>query len=70
MLMILIENYYIFIDIYLFIFYFASLVPRGPLNWYRNVERNWRWMCSRPRGKVIITPDYYKLHLNIITHYT
>ncbi|KAJ8287384.1 hypothetical protein COCON_G00000430 [Conger conger] len=18
---------------------------RGPLNWYRNVERNWRWMC-------------------------
>lgn len=25
--------------------------PRGPLNFYRNVERNWRWMCSRPRGK-------------------
>ncbi|KAI4884603.1 hypothetical protein NFI96_034566 [Prochilodus magdalenae] len=24
---------------------------RGPLNWYRNVERNWRWLCSRPRGK-------------------
>ncbi|XP_076835394.1 bifunctional epoxide hydrolase 2 [Brachyhypopomus gauderio] len=27
---------------------------RGPLNWYRNVERNWRWMCSRPRGKILI----------------
>ncbi|XP_060790521.1 bifunctional epoxide hydrolase 2 isoform X2 [Neoarius graeffei] len=24
---------------------------RGPLNLYRNVEKNWRWMCSRPRGK-------------------
>ncbi|KAG7261068.1 hypothetical protein CRUP_031663 [Coryphaenoides rupestris] len=21
---------------------------RRPLNWYRNVERSWRWMCSRP----------------------
>nr|XP_055028477.1 bifunctional epoxide hydrolase 2 isoform X1 [Misgurnus anguillicaudatus] len=27
---------------------------RGPLNWYRNGERNWRWMCSRPRGKVMM----------------
>ncbi|KAI5618940.1 bifunctional epoxide hydrolase 2, partial [Silurus asotus] len=27
---------------------------RGPLNLYRNVERNWRWMCSRPRGKASI----------------
>uniref|UniRef100_A0A4W4F9S4 AB hydrolase-1 domain-containing protein n=1 Tax=Electrophorus electricus TaxID=8005 RepID=A0A4W4F9S4_ELEEL len=27
---------------------------RGPLNWYRNVERNWRWMCSRPWGKILI----------------
>ncbi|XP_016379414.1 bifunctional epoxide hydrolase 2 isoform X2 [Sinocyclocheilus rhinocerous] len=27
---------------------------RGPLNWYRNGERNWRWMCSRPRGKASV----------------
>ncbi|XP_056157138.1 bifunctional epoxide hydrolase 2 [Lampris incognitus] len=27
---------------------------RGPLNWYRNVERNWKWMCSRPRGKLMM----------------
>ncbi|KAJ8289340.1 hypothetical protein GJAV_G00000170 [Gymnothorax javanicus] len=27
---------------------------RGPLNWYRNMERNWRWMCSRPNGKILI----------------
>lgn len=27
---------------------------RGPLNWYRNRERNWRWMCSRPRGKIMM----------------
>lgn len=25
---------------------------RRPLNWYRNMEENWRWMCSRPTGKV------------------
>lgn len=25
---------------------------RRPLNWYRNMEANWRWMCSRPTGKV------------------
>ncbi|XP_069053735.1 bifunctional epoxide hydrolase 2 [Lepisosteus oculatus] len=27
---------------------------RGPLNWYRNIERNWRWLCSRPRSKIMI----------------
>ncbi|XP_076155400.1 bifunctional epoxide hydrolase 2 [Alosa pseudoharengus] len=27
---------------------------RGPLNWYRNVESNWRWMLSRPRSKILV----------------
>uniref|UniRef100_A0A8C2FLZ7 Bifunctional epoxide hydrolase 2 n=1 Tax=Cyprinus carpio TaxID=7962 RepID=A0A8C2FLZ7_CYPCA len=27
---------------------------RGPLNWYRNGEKNWLWMCSRPRGKIMM----------------
>lgn len=27
---------------------------RGPLNWYRNYERNWRWMVSRPRAKILM----------------
>ncbi|KAG7465873.1 hypothetical protein MATL_G00158410 [Megalops atlanticus] len=27
---------------------------RGPLNWYRNIERNWRWFCSKPRGKLLM----------------
>ncbi|KAM6945485.1 bifunctional epoxide hydrolase 2 [Aplochiton taeniatus] len=27
---------------------------RGPLNWYRNVERNWSWLCSRPRAKLLM----------------
>lgn len=27
---------------------------RGPLNWYRNGERNWRWMISRPRAKIMM----------------
>uniref|UniRef100_A0A8C4RRN3 Epoxide hydrolase 2, cytoplasmic n=1 Tax=Erpetoichthys calabaricus TaxID=27687 RepID=A0A8C4RRN3_ERPCA len=25
---------------------------RGPLNWYRNVRRNWQWLCTKPMGKV------------------
>uniref|UniRef100_A0A3P8YQ95 AB hydrolase-1 domain-containing protein n=1 Tax=Esox lucius TaxID=8010 RepID=A0A3P8YQ95_ESOLU len=27
---------------------------RGPLNWYRNTERNWKWLCSRPRAKLLM----------------
>uniref|UniRef100_A0AAQ4R2L2 AB hydrolase-1 domain-containing protein n=1 Tax=Gasterosteus aculeatus aculeatus TaxID=481459 RepID=A0AAQ4R2L2_GASAC len=27
---------------------------RRPLNWYRNGEENWRWMCSRPPGKMLM----------------
>ncbi|KAM9334035.1 bifunctional epoxide hydrolase 2 [Symphorus nematophorus] len=27
---------------------------RGPLNWYRNGEATWKWMCSRPTGKVLM----------------
>uniref|UniRef100_A0A8C4DSK3 AB hydrolase-1 domain-containing protein n=1 Tax=Dicentrarchus labrax TaxID=13489 RepID=A0A8C4DSK3_DICLA len=27
---------------------------RRPLNWYRNGEANWRWMCSRPTGKLLM----------------
>ncbi|XP_040887908.1 bifunctional epoxide hydrolase 2 [Toxotes jaculatrix] len=27
---------------------------RRPLNWYRNGEVNWRWMCSRPSGKLLM----------------
>ncbi|XP_071369926.1 bifunctional epoxide hydrolase 2 [Centroberyx affinis] len=27
---------------------------RGPLNWYRNGDANWRWMCSRPTGKLLM----------------
>uniref|UniRef100_A0A3Q1I6M2 AB hydrolase-1 domain-containing protein n=1 Tax=Anabas testudineus TaxID=64144 RepID=A0A3Q1I6M2_ANATE len=25
-----------------------------PLNWYRNTEVNWKWMCSRPSGKLLM----------------
>ncbi|XP_049919935.1 bifunctional epoxide hydrolase 2 [Epinephelus moara] len=27
---------------------------RGPLNWYRNGDATWRWMCSRPNKKVLM----------------
>ncbi|XP_071335788.1 bifunctional epoxide hydrolase 2 isoform X2 [Trachinotus anak] len=27
---------------------------RGPLNWYRNSDVNWKWMCSRPTGKLLM----------------
>ncbi|KAI3366167.1 hypothetical protein L3Q82_009990 [Scortum barcoo] len=29
---------------------------RRPLNWYRNGEANWRWMCSRPTTKLLLMP--------------
>uniref|UniRef100_A0A665W7D5 AB hydrolase-1 domain-containing protein n=1 Tax=Echeneis naucrates TaxID=173247 RepID=A0A665W7D5_ECHNA len=27
---------------------------RNPLNWYRNSEADWRWMCSRPAAKLLM----------------
>nr|XP_004562588.1 bifunctional epoxide hydrolase 2 [Maylandia zebra] len=27
---------------------------RGPLNWYRNSDANWKWMCSRPFEKLLM----------------
>ncbi|XP_059183945.1 LOW QUALITY PROTEIN: bifunctional epoxide hydrolase 2 [Centropristis striata] len=27
---------------------------RNPLNWYRNMEVNWKWMSSRPSQKVLV----------------
>ncbi|KAG7236316.1 hypothetical protein INR49_001135 [Caranx melampygus] len=27
---------------------------RRPLNWYRNDNVNWRWMCSRPTAKLLM----------------
>ncbi|XP_054479456.1 bifunctional epoxide hydrolase 2 [Anoplopoma fimbria] len=38
-------------------FYVSQYKERGfrrPLNWYRNSEANWRWMCSRPTGKLLM----------------
>uniref|UniRef100_A0A3Q1GP77 Epoxide hydrolase 2, cytoplasmic n=1 Tax=Acanthochromis polyacanthus TaxID=80966 RepID=A0A3Q1GP77_9TELE len=36
-------------------YYVSQYKERGfrrPLNWYRNREETWKWMCSRPFGKV------------------
>ncbi|XP_070405737.1 bifunctional epoxide hydrolase 2 isoform X2 [Nothobranchius furzeri] len=27
---------------------------RGPLNWYRNMEANWKWTCSQHNGKILM----------------
>ncbi|XP_069576402.1 bifunctional epoxide hydrolase 2 [Brachyistius frenatus] len=27
---------------------------RRPLNWYRNTDANWKWMCSRPAAKLLM----------------
>uniref|UniRef100_A0A673JYT6 AB hydrolase-1 domain-containing protein n=1 Tax=Sinocyclocheilus rhinocerous TaxID=307959 RepID=A0A673JYT6_9TELE len=52
---------------------------RGPLNWYRNGERNWRWMCSRPRGKASVltvlplsdtVPNLTRGHIEECGHWT
>ncbi|XP_070711845.1 bifunctional epoxide hydrolase 2 [Pempheris klunzingeri] len=38
-------------------YYVSQYKERGfrrPLNWYRNSEADWRWMCSRPTGKLLM----------------
>uniref|UniRef100_A0AAQ6ACN4 AB hydrolase-1 domain-containing protein n=1 Tax=Amphiprion ocellaris TaxID=80972 RepID=A0AAQ6ACN4_AMPOC len=38
-------------------YYVSQYKDRGfrrPLNWYRNNEANWKWMCSRPTGKLLM----------------
>lgn len=32
------------------------LVPRGPLNWYRNMRPNWRWALTAKDRKVGTDP--------------
>ncbi|XP_023386538.1 bifunctional epoxide hydrolase 2 [Pteropus vampyrus] len=27
---------------------------RGPLNWYRNIDRNWKWGCKGTKRKILI----------------
>ncbi|XP_030215860.1 bifunctional epoxide hydrolase 2 [Gadus morhua] len=41
-------------DLQFYVEQFKDSGFRRPLNWYRNIERNWRWMCSRPRGKLMM----------------
>uniref|UniRef100_A0A671SQC0 Bifunctional epoxide hydrolase 2-like n=1 Tax=Sinocyclocheilus anshuiensis TaxID=1608454 RepID=A0A671SQC0_9TELE len=47
---------------------------RGPLNWYRNGERNWRWMCSRPRAALVRfclkVPNLTRGHIEECGHWT
>ncbi|XP_028255549.1 bifunctional epoxide hydrolase 2 [Parambassis ranga] len=38
-------------------YYVSQYKDRGfrrPLNWYRNGDANWKWMCSRPRAKLLM----------------
>ncbi|XP_051798076.1 bifunctional epoxide hydrolase 2 isoform X2 [Acanthochromis polyacanthus] len=38
-------------------YYVSQYKERGfrrPLNWYRNREETWKWMCSRPFGKLLM----------------
>ncbi|XP_070814130.1 bifunctional epoxide hydrolase 2 [Chaetodon trifascialis] len=38
-------------------YYVSQYKERGfrrPLNWYRNGEADWRWMCSRPTAKLLM----------------
>ncbi|XP_035487403.2 bifunctional epoxide hydrolase 2 [Scophthalmus maximus] len=41
-------------DLSFYVSQFKELGFRRPLNWYRNGEVNWKWMCSRPKGKLLM----------------
>ncbi|XP_014698790.1 bifunctional epoxide hydrolase 2 isoform X1 [Equus asinus] len=41
-------------DIQFYVQQFRKSGFRGPLNWYRNVERNWQWGCKGSGRKILI----------------
>ncbi|XP_015249181.1 PREDICTED: bifunctional epoxide hydrolase 2 [Cyprinodon variegatus] len=41
-------------DLQYYVSQFRESGFRGPLNWYRNNQANWKWMCSQPTGKVLV----------------
>ncbi|XP_035887951.1 bifunctional epoxide hydrolase 2 isoform X1 [Phyllostomus discolor] len=42
-------------DIQYYVQQFKKSGFRGPLNWYRNIDRNWKWVC-KGRGRKILIP--------------
>ncbi|KAF0046176.1 hypothetical protein F2P81_002705 [Scophthalmus maximus] len=54
-------------DLSFYVSQFKELGFRRPLNWYRNGEVNWKWMCSRPKGKV---PNLSRGHIEECGHWT
>ncbi|XP_045629921.1 bifunctional epoxide hydrolase 2 isoform X1 [Ursus americanus] len=41
-------------DIQVYVQQFQKSGFRGPLNWYRNMERNWQWGCKAVGWKILI----------------
>ncbi|XP_038626821.1 bifunctional epoxide hydrolase 2 isoform X1 [Tachyglossus aculeatus] len=41
-------------DLRVYVQQFEKSGFRGPLNWYRNVERNWRWSCIAAGRKIMV----------------
>ncbi|XP_075411818.1 bifunctional epoxide hydrolase 2 isoform X2 [Tenrec ecaudatus] len=41
-------------DILFYVQQFKKSGFRGPLNWYRNIDRNWRWGCKGAERKILI----------------
>ncbi|XP_030734957.1 bifunctional epoxide hydrolase 2 isoform X1 [Globicephala melas] len=41
-------------DIQFYVQQFKKSGFRGPLNWYRNMERNWRWGCKGLGRKILV----------------
>lgn len=41
-------------DIRFYVQQFKKSRFRGPLNWYRNIDRNWKWGCKATGRKILI----------------
>ncbi|KAJ1158210.1 hypothetical protein NDU88_010904 [Pleurodeles waltl] len=41
-------------DLQYYIQQFKKSGFRGPLNWYRHIERNWKWGCTAPSKKIMV----------------
>lgn len=41
-------------DIQFYVQQFKKSGFRGPLNWYRNIDKNWKWSCKSVGRKILI----------------
>uniref|UniRef100_A0A8D0N443 AB hydrolase-1 domain-containing protein n=1 Tax=Sus scrofa TaxID=9823 RepID=A0A8D0N443_PIG len=55
-------------DIQFYVQQFKKSGFRGPLNWYRNMERNWQWGCKGSGRKILIPALMVTAENDLVLH--